>query len=756
MVGSAAWQPQVPAATVGRPALAGAVVSRTEVVGTLRSCHSGDLVLVQAPAGYGKTTAVALWDDEDERDFAWVRLDEYLDNDPEHLLLHIATAVAGVCGMNSEVLQFLRGPGRAPITQLTPALLEALEGRPVVIVLDDAHLVSSAPANAVLEVLIDDAPPTTTMVLVGRHAGGMNLARRRLQRRVIEIGTADLRLSNPEGVAMFTAFGGTVTDDTVRAVVEKCEGWPVGVHLAALALRNGTDASQLTGRHELVADYLVEEVLSRVDDSTVAFLEESSVLDRMNAADLDIVLCRDDSARMLATIAQRASLLLVALDSERVWYRYHHLLGDVLRARLCDRDPAQFRLLAARCADLLERQGDTDGALRQALAAGDRFRAAALVQRDAVRLGLDGRVGVLARRLAQLDEQTFTDCPDAAIARAWFGVTTGNAELIQRSLVAAHRTYSDKPLADGTPSTAVAAAFIASLIGVGGVLDTVRQADIVCNAGDYLVNPWWGAATTIKGGALSMMGEAVVARRLLDSALPAIEDLPGCRAAALAHLAILDLDDGDGAAAVERSSVARRIVDAHDLCDVVPMIVVYAVDALIRARAGDVRAARNAVAATERLIDRLGQLAARTALLGHVLMVATAVALDDNELLERHLRAADRARVREPDAAGLIRRLDQARRLWASRTDVGSRPALTSAELRLLPYLATHLSLQRIADELMVGRETAKTQATSIYRKLAVSSRAAAVSEAQRLGILDSPTASVGVSPPKDFTQIGG
>lgn len=729
------WQPHVPAATVGRPALADGVVDRTALVAGLSGSADGTLVVIRAPVGYGKTTTTALWDDADPRPFAWVRLD-HLDDDPAHLVLHVATALDAACGISPEVLAFLRGPGRAPVTQLVPVLIEALERcGPAVLVLDDAHLVTGGAATEVLATVIDEAPSTVVIVLIGRQLPTLNVARRRTRRAVTEIGPDELKLTDAEAMKLFATL--QVSDDTVSAVVDKCEGWASGVVLAALAMRHGSDARELTGRNELVADYLVEEVLSRLDASTTRFLEESSVLDRLSAPHLDVVLERDDSARMLAAIAQSGNLFLVSLDSERVSYRYHRLFGDLLRARLCDRDPGRYRSLARAMAELLDREGDVDGALLQAVAAGHRELSARLVQRDAVRLGFDGRAGVLARRLAQLDEQTFTSYADAAIARAWLGVTTGDAKEIQSSLIAAHRADRGESLADGTPSVAVAAALVGSLVGVGGVREVVHNADIVRAAGDYLVNPWWGAATTMKGAALSMMGQPAQARGLLESALPATENLPGFHAAALAHLALLDFDAGDVAAALERGAAAHTIADTHDLCDLVPMVVVYAVHAVISAHVGEIASARTAIARTEHLLHRLGALAARTALLGHVLLAWTGVLLDDLEVRSDHIHGADRARLREPHALGLIRRLERIRRLAAGNADGPPRRALTVAERRLLPYLATHLSLQQIAEHLVVSRETTKSQTTSIYRKLCVSSRSAAVAEARRLGLMD-------------------
>lgn len=726
-----AWQPHVPVATIGRPLLPDTVVRRDAVVDTLLAAGGGDLVVIAAPAGYGKTTVVVQWETAAAGlPFAWVRIDD-LDNDPVHLLLHIATAIAAVRDIDATALAYFAGPGRRPDTQLVPALAQLLEAcGPIVVVLDDVHELTS---DTTLAAVVDTAPPTATLVLVGRVAPQIELARRRLSGHVVDIGRDQLKLAAAEAATVFEAAGGKATGAVLDTVIDKTEGWTAGVLLAAMALRNGAEVARLTGRNRLVADYLVEEVITPLDAGTTAFLLESSVLERMCAAYLDDVLQRDDSARMLTAITRSRNLLLIPLDEERIWFRYHRLFGDLLRARLLEADPARFRVLAGRAAELLQREGDVDGALRQAVAAGDRARAAALVGADAVQLGFDGRAGVLARRLERLDEQTFAEYPDAAIARAWLGVTRADAGLIQQSLILAQRADHGGPLADGTPSVPVAAALIASMVGIGGVTEVIRNADIVCGAGGPLQNPWWEVATVMKGAALAMMGEPGTARLLLESALPVLGDVPGFHATALAHLALLDLDDRNLAAAIARSTQARGITDGSELCDMVPMIAVYAVSALVRARIGDADEANSAVEAAERLLDGLGDAATRTALLGHVLLAAAGLDLEAPKVVARHLDAARRLAPHEPDAAGLLGRL-QTVEARGARVDLVER--LTAAESRLLPHLATHLPLQGIADRLVLSRDTVKSQTAAIYRKFGVSSRSEAVEFAKSIGLL--------------------
>ena len=614
-----------------------------------------------------------------------------------------------------------------------PALIGALEAcGPVVVVLDDLHELGSADATASLQAFVDAVPPTTTVAAVGRGPLPLELARRRLQGTVVELDAADLRFSPAEATAAVESVGPALSTDVISSIIDRCEGWPAGVVLATIALRDGAGAENFSGSGGLIGEYLVEEVLSTLDDEVTTFLLESAVVPRFSAELLNSLLQRQDSAAMLEALSRSGNLFLTALDTEGVWYRYHPLFRELLLDRLRTEAPVRFRAIASRAAELSAAAGDIDGAVLHALAAGDRPTAAALVGRDAVRLGFDGRAGVLARRIALLDERTVAEFPDAAIACAWLGVVTGDAELIQRSLLQAATADLGQPLSDGTASVKVAAALVSSLVGVNGVREVLRHAEIVRSAGDHLVNRWWGAATVMKGAAESMIGNNAAARALLESALPVIGDLPGFHAAALAHLALLDLGDGDDLGSVARSAQAKEIADSHDLCDAVPMVVVYAVSAVTAARIGDDDAARAAVAVTERLLGRLGTLAARTALLGHGLLAWTAALLGDPDLMNRHLDAAQRARKREPDASALARRIDRVRALAAG----GDRGPLTAAELRLLPHLATHLSLQQISQELQVGRETAKSQSASIYRKLGVASRSAAVSEARRIGLL--------------------
>jgi LuxR family maltose regulon positive regulatory protein len=715
-------------------------VPRRGPVERLLGARAGDLVTVTAPAGYGKTIALGLWDDADPRPFAWTSIDQ-LDDDPVHLLVHIAVAVAQVTDVDPSTMSYLRGPGRSPLHERVPAVLDVLEScGTVVVVVDDVHLLSTPAAIECLAAIVARAPASCTVALSGRSTPPVPVGRHRLAGRLTELGPDDLRLTDDEAAAIFAAVGAAPDSRTIREVVERCEGWAGGVHLAALALRDHSDTGVHvlpSGRHRFVADYLVEEVLHGLDPETTAFLEESSVLDRMCAEHLDELRGAGDSAAHLSAIEESGNLFLVPLDEERRWYRYHHLFGELLRSRLRANGEERHRDLASRASALLEREGDLDGALAQAVAAGDGRRAAALAARDALPLAWDGRAGLLQRRVALLDAVSANEYVDAAIARAWLGVASADATLIRASLVVAHRADDGSALADGTPSVTVATALVRAVIGVDGILEVLACCDVVRDAGDIATNPWWGVATAIKGSALVQMGETAEARRLLTAALPTVGSMPGLEAACLAYLALLDLDDGRLSDAARQADAARRVVDRHDLRDVVPAMVIYAIDAVVSARRNLRERSVDSAEIAATLLGRLGGLATRASLGGHVLLARSALALNDGATARRHLAAARSAAALEPLATGLIQRLEETEQQLSAGAMTSLLTPLTPAELRVLPHLATHLSLQEIGEALTLSRNTAKSHSVAIYRKLGVTSRAEAVAEARRLGLLD-------------------
>jgi LuxR family maltose regulon positive regulatory protein len=706
--------------------------------------NDASLVVVLAPAGYGKTTAVRLWDANDPREFVWVQLD-HLDDDPVHLLRHLALALSGCDAIEPEPMRVLWGAARSVDLDLLPTFGRALRlDDPIVLVLDDVHAVRTDAAQRCIDGFATYLPPGSQVVLVGRTLPAGALARRRMRDDVVEVDTTDLAMSDDEAAAFFAAAELELDDDAVTMLVERTEGWPGGLHLAALAMARhpaGTGLGLLSGRDRLVTDYLIDEALADYPDELLSFLLRSSVVERMSPALLDELLEISSSGQHLLDIEHSGNLFLVPLDHERQWYRYHQLFREALRGRLEVVDPTEARLLEARASKLQERAGDIDAALRHALAAGDDARAAALAAGHAYALVNQGLVDRLRSWVELLGLDTIDESADAAIAWAWYASAIGDHELLRRATSSAERIGARRPQATkATKATdpIVVAALVRSMMGLDGIDGVVRDTATVRSAGGPEINPWWAAATGIQATALSMQGDLPRAEERLTAALAALVDEPMIEAGLLAHLALLRLQHGDLAEATPLSTRALRLAETHRLDGVLVAIPVFAVGALVSARGGDLASARAASLTTSRLLARLRDLSPRTALLCNVLLAETALTFGDPAAAADHAAQAERARRREAGAANLNAWLDDlsARLAGLPAGPASAIPRLTPAELRLLDFLPTHLSVQEIAEQLGVSRNTAKSQNLAVYRKLGVASRSDAVAEARRLGIL--------------------
>lgn len=717
------------------------VVSRDDLVKRLIDVPPDQTLVVAAPAGYGKTTTMVLWDEADRRPFAWVGLGP-LDDAPVHLLQHIAAAFDDLDPIDATIADALARPGADPILDLLPTLIRVIDDRaPCVLVLDDTDHLRSAETLQCLDGLLSTATAGCQVALVGRSTPPLHLARRRMADAVFDLGTPDLVMEPSEAAAIFDHAGLRLGDDQVRALVDRTEGWAGGLHLAALALTR-TDDSEMgwvfADGDRLVADYLMEEVLGNQAEETVAFLERSAVLDRMHAELLDELLDASDSGRRLTELEHSGNLFIVPVQGEAGWYRYHHLFSEFLRVRLRERDPQGAQRLEARASALLMDRGDVDGAIRHAVASGDSDRAADLILCQTLPMINRGQPALLRQWLDLLGPESASRSPAAAVAWAYYGHTTGDVELMKRSLADAESTGWEGPLADGSPSLEVALATLRSLTGWHGVEGVVRDTQLVRDAGPPPDNPWWGVATQVQGACYSMLGQFDLARDRLMESLETTAQAPVQEAVARAQLALLALHDDDLTEAERLTSQAVRIVDGGNLQRVLNTIPVFPISALVAARCGRPDDARRMSAAAREMVARADYQAPRIVLLTHLLLAKVALSIGDRPQARASAKDAERVRRREGSATYLNEQLDEFHAQLAHGDDgqAPEIPPITSAEMRVLAYLPTHLSLREIAEALYISRNTVKSHSVAIYRKLGVASRSEAVSEARRAGIL--------------------
>jgi LuxR family maltose regulon positive regulatory protein len=431
-----------------RPRLQPGFVPRPRLLHRLEEAPAGQLVLVCAPAGFGKTALLGDWVGQRRRVVAWLSLDEG-DNDPARFWRHVVAALDRVRpGIAGEVTPLLGPPAPPSFEGLVSALINELAAQPdrVLLVLDDYHLIQAQQVHAALEFLLEHLPPGLQLVLASRTDPPLPLARLRGRGRLAEVRERDLRFTPEEAAALLReAVGPDLPEAAVAALTARTEGWVAGLQLAGLSLRGQADpagfVAAFSGSHRFVLDYLAEEVLDRQPQDVRGFLLETSILERLSGPLCDAVTGRADSQALLEQ-AERANLFLVPLDEVRGWWRYHHLFADLLRMRLAQQRPERVAELHRAAAAWSEAHGLADDAVRHALAAGDAAWAARLVERHADAVLLRSERATLERWLAALPTE-LVDCrPRLLLAQGLAALVAGRADEVADRLEAAERALA--------------------------------------------------------------------------------------------------------------------------------------------------------------------------------------------------------------------------------------------------------------------------------------------------------------------------
>src|ERR1039458_3404345 len=326
------------AAKLRRPVMRPGTVRRSSLIERLKRGDPCPIVSVVGAAGYGKTTGLSQWAEGNGQAFAWVSVDEP-DNDPKVLLTYIAAALDAIEPIDGRVFDALASPVSSVPGSVVPRLGSAFSSMtsPVVLMLDDVHALHNSECRAALSVLADHVPGGSRLVLAGRAEPPLRIARLRAEGRILEIGPGDLSVTRAEAASLLRDAGVAVGEDEVAELHRRTEGWPAGLYLAALYLREGGSlphaAVSFGGDDRLVSEYMEAEFLSRISRQQRAFLTRAAVLERMSGPLCEAVLDLPGSAATLADLA-RSNLLLVPLDRRKEWYRYHHLFRDMLLADL--------------------------------------------------------------------------------------------------------------------------------------------------------------------------------------------------------------------------------------------------------------------------------------------------------------------------------------------------------------------------------------------------------------------------------------
>jgi LuxR family maltose regulon positive regulatory protein len=695
--------------------------------------------MLVAPAGYGKTTALVDWTESDDRPSAWLTLDER-HNDPAVLLGAIAAVLDRIEPIGEEIFAPLTTSRSGVSSAVVPRLCTALRERtrPFVLVLDDLDLDEQPDCIDRLAAIARAIPAGSQLALASRTEPRLPLGRMRADRLVAEVGAKELVMTTREASEALAACGCSVPPEAVKQLVERTEGWPVGLYLATLSVTATGDldasARDFHGDDRRVADYMREVFLSRLDRDTLDFLIQTSILDRLSGEVCDFVLERQGSAEVLHRLV-RSNLLIIPLDGRDRTYRYHALFQEMLQSELRRAGAAVASGLHTRACAWYRERGDIDRAVPHAIEAGDRDLAGELIWAHTPGYVSSGRHATLRGWLDNFSEGQIAASPALCLARATGHLIEGDGAGVERwtDLALERLNGAEARDEDGLALGArVIRAAGAARHGVLPMLEDVRAAHGLLRSD----SPWRPLCRFLEGVALHLSADPEPAREALEegariSATPSVQSL--CRS----QLALVAVDEGDVGEAERQAALAVAETDHYGLGDHPTQALIFAVSALVRARIGRSDAAAGDAKRAVRLLNGLIELSPWYEAEVRIAVARALLLLDDGLAARSHLADAGRYMRKVPDAQVLRSWLDAA---WAeaeSASSVAGRWPLTPAELRLLHALPTHFSFREIADRHFVSPNTVKTQAQSVYRKLGVSSRAEAVACARAAGLLD-------------------
>ena len=733
------------------PPVRGEWVQRQELIRRLAG-SGAKLVLVSAPAGFGKTTLVAQWRASSigSRPFAWVSLDRG-DDDPGRLWWHVAWALqrAVPAIRSEEILQALAGQAPDFDGRVLPLLVNELadhgeHGKRIVLVLDDYHLIKERACHDQLKWLLPHLPASAQIVIVTRADPPLPLGRMRGAGEMTEIRAHDLRFAPAEAGALVSAVSTTeLSSPDLADLVDRTEGWPAGVYLAALCLRADTAPStfisQFTGDNRFIVDFLVDDVLSQQPGEVRQFLARTSILDRFCAPLCDAVVGAAGTSKII-DVLQRENLFVVPLDDNRQWFRYHHLFAQVLRGQLTRTEPALVPGLHERASAWHRALGSADEAITHALAAGDQAGAIALIAHHHHRYIGSGRIATVRRWLRVLGDEQIAASPLAAHCAMWLAAVCGEQQTVRRWLPVVGAAADAGPLPDGMRSFEFSAAVMESSFGFDGIgpmrVAGARAAALETDPS----SPWYALANSAYGLALYFSGESEFAAEHLRNTRMGSATVALARLQALTVMALLAVDAGTITQAEEHAQAAMDLVTdpGQGLGTAPQSSLAYAASGAVHAARGRVNEARNDLEHALRIRRRWPGLSSWPTVDILFRLAAVLANIEDRAEVIALLSEARQIITSLPDGADAqlarLQRIEQ--RLNArSQTEAPAEP-LTEREVQVLRLLGGPLSLRDIARELYVSPNTVKTHTQAIYRKLGVSDRKDALVKARELGLV--------------------
>jgi len=416
------------------PTPARSLIHRGSLFPLLNEGFRRKLILISAPAGYGKTTLLSDWIFQQKIRTAWYSINQR-DNSPEDFLGFVLKSIqSAIPKIGIEAQALLDSNERVHVDYILEALLNDFVGLDdeLLLVLDDFHLIDNKVIFDLMNYLFEILPEKLHLAISTRFDPPLPMARMRTHEELVEIRSSELSFSQAEIFSFFNKkLRIKLSDRDLQNLIRKTEGWVAGLQLTSLAVEGKDDLSdyleKLAGDNRYIMDYLLEEVLQRQSGELQDFLLKTSVLEQFCSDLCNAVLDRTNSQQLIEEL-ERSNMFLVPLDDERKWYRYHHLFGDLLKLRLANSPSSTLPEIHRRASDWFDQNEMMEPAVEQAFEAGDPQRAMKILNRNITQIWENGRTGVAIRFGRLFKESLLLENPEFCLLYGWGLIITGQLE----------------------------------------------------------------------------------------------------------------------------------------------------------------------------------------------------------------------------------------------------------------------------------------------------------------------------------------